>query len=50
MEKPYCQATAMSQGDNKGLEDMAETGLCWYQTERSQMDMSKPQSQDPPVA
>lgn len=31
----------MSRRDNKGLGDMAGTGLCWNQSKQSQMDISR---------
>lgn len=46
MKKPYCQVTAMSQGDNKGLETMAGAGLCFDFCDQGQIDMGKPPSQD----
>lgn len=44
MAKPWCQAIAMSRGDNRGLGDMAESGLCGSQRGQSQVDMTKPPS------
>lgn len=46
MKKPYGQVTAMSRGDNEGLEDMAGKSLSWDQGEQSQMDTRKVSSQD----
>lgn len=46
MKKPYCQVTAMSQGDNKGLETMAGTGLCLNFRDHGLIDVGKAASQD----
>lgn len=41
-KKPYYRVTAMSQGDNTGLDDMAGTVLCPKVYDQGQMDHARP--------